>query len=119
MAVQVSTERVDDVAVVAVDGVVDAGSVDALRGELDGLLSGGDQRFVVDLTGVPFMDSSGLAVLVSTFKRVRIGEGDVRLAGLQEDVQRVFQLVRLDRVFDLFPDAQSAVASFGAVDGHS
>ena len=72
----------------------------------------GRQRFVIDLAGVPFMDSSGLATLVQTFKRVRIGEGDVRIAALQDEVLRVFQLVRLDRVFDLYPDAEVAVASF-------
>lgn len=114
---QVSTDVVDDVAVVTVEGAVDAGSVDLLRGELDQLVSRGQQRFVIDVTAVPFMDSSGLATLVQTFKRVRIGEGDVRVAGLQDDVLRIFQLVRLDRVFDLFPDAPAAVASFGPAHG--
>jgi len=96
---------------------VDAGSVDLLRTELDSLVGGGQQRFVIDLSKVPFMDSSGLATLVQTFKRVRIGSGDVRVAGLQDDVLRIFQLVRLDRVFDLFPAAPEAVASFGPTHG--
>ncbi len=48
----------------------------------------------------------------SKFKRVRIGEGDVRLAGLQPDVLRVFQLVRLTRVFDSYDDTATAVASY-------
>lgn len=108
----VSSTTVGDVVVVTVDGAVDAGSGEAMRTELERLVAAGQQRLVVDLTAVPFMDSSGLATLVQTFKRVRIGEGDVLVAGLQEDVLRIFQLVRLDRVFDLFPDADSAVASF-------
>ncbi len=113
----VSTQRVEDVAVVTINGPVDAGSVHGLRSELDALVAAGQQRLVIDLTDVPFMDSSGLAALVQAFKRVRIGEGDVRVAGLQDDVHRVFQLVRLDRVFELFPDASAAVDSFGRGDG--
>ena len=113
---EVQEEQVDAggvaVTVVAVDGFVDAGTVGELRDTLERLVREGRQRFVIDLTRVPFMDSSGLATLVQTFKRVRIGEGDVRVAGLQDEVLRVFQLVRLDRVFDLYPDAEAAVASF-------
>lgn len=114
---QVSTQQLGDVAVITVDGAVDAGSVNQLRTELDSLVGSGQQRFVIDLSKVPFMDSCGLATLVQTFKRVRIGSGDVRVAGLQEDVLRIFQLVRLDRVFDLFPAAPEAVASFGTQHG--
>jgi len=117
----VQVDRVGDgpiaVVVVTVHGFVDAGSVGQLREHLDELLRQGAHRFVIDLTDVPFMDSSGLATLVQTFKRVRIGEGDVRLAGLQDEVRRVFELVRLNRVFDLFPDASAGVASFDVPHG--
>jgi anti-sigma B factor antagonist len=113
---QVHEEQIDaggsPVTVVTVEGFVDASTVGDLRDTLERLVREGRQRFVIGLAGVPFMDSSGLAALVQTFKRVRIGEGDVRIAGLQDEVLRVFQLVRLDRVFDLYPDAAAAVASF-------
>lgn len=113
----VTTQRFEGGVLVSVDGPVDAGSVDGLRSELDSLVARGEQRLVVDLTAVPFMDSAGMATLVQTFKRVRIGEGDVRLAGAQEGVQRIFSLVRLDRVFEMYPDVKAAVASFGRADG--
>ena len=105
-------ERPDNLVVLRAKGDVDAGTVDVLRRTIDDLLAEGQHRFVVDLTDVPFMDSAGLATLVQLFKRVRIGEGDVRLAGLQPDVRRVFELVRLTRVFDLYDSAEAAVASY-------
>ena len=110
--VELSVERPNDLAVLRVAGDVDAGTVDALRRTIDELLASGEHRFVVDLTNVPFMDSAGLATLVQLFKRVRIGEGDVRLAGLQPDVRRIFELVRLTRVFDTYDSAEAAVASY-------
>ncbi len=108
----VQTEHRDGVAVVVVTGDVDAGSADELRSALNGLLAAGEHRLVVDLSAVPFMDSAGLATLVQIFKRVRIVEGDVRLAALQPAVLRVFELVRLTRVFDVHDSAESAVASY-------
>jgi anti-sigma B factor antagonist len=112
--VEISISHQTDVTVVAVVGNLEAHSAPELSSRLDGLLAGGDQRFVIDLAGVRFMDSSGIAVLIRLFKRVRIGHGDVRLAGAQPAVEKIIRLVRLDRVFDVFDDCALAVASFSA-----
>ncbi len=109
---EINVERDGVVAVVVVSGDVDAATAPQLRQQFDDLLADGQQDFVIDLSGVKFMDSSGLAALVQLFKRVRIGHGDVRLCGLQPEVGRIFELTRLNRVFDIFPDRAEAVASF-------
>lgn len=111
-AVELTTDRRDGVAVVALAGEVDASNVTELRNHLDDLLVQGDHDFVIDLSGVGFIDSSGLATLVQLFKRVRVSQGDVRLCGLQPKVQRVFELIRLDRVFDAYPGPDDAIASY-------
>lgn len=110
---EINVERNGSVAVVAVSGEVDAATAPQLRQQFDELLGESQQEFVIDLSQVSFMDSSGLASLVQLFKRVRIGHGDVRLCGLQPEVSRVFELTRLHRVFDVFPDRAAAVSSFG------
>ena len=63
---------------------------------------------VVDLTAVPFIDSSGLAALVSGLKATRQAGGTLKLAGLNEQARTVFRLTRLERVFELYPDAAAA-----------
>ncbi len=105
-------ERLDIVTLVSVSGDVDAASVHLLREAFDDLVATGQHRFVIDLAGVGFMDSSGLATLVQLFKRVRIGDGDVRICALQPTVLRIFELVRLTRVFELFDTAEQACASY-------
>ena len=112
----VSTIAEEEVCVVSVAGDVDASNVGDLRAALDDLVVQGQRNFVVDLTSVGFMDSSGLATLVQLFKRVRIGEGDVRVCGLSPKVERVYKLIRLDRVFDTFASRDEAVHSFNAPD---
>ncbi len=77
----------------------------------DELLGAGRQYFVVDLGEVSFVDSAGLGALVRLYKRVRIGEGDVRLARVSPNVMQILDLTRLNRVFDIFASPQEAAAS--------
>ena len=105
-------EHVERAVLVRVSGNVDAGSIHVLRDAFDEFVAAGQPRFVIDLARVPFMDSSGLAALVQLFKRVRIGEGDVRISDLQPAVLRIFELVRLTRVFEIFDTADGACASY-------
>ena len=96
--------------VVEVEGEVDLASAPVLKGTLLGLFaSGGYRRFVLDLSRVGHLDSTGLGVLVGF--RQRLGEGGaVKLAGLQPNVLNVLQLAGLDRVFEVWPTADRGYA---------
>ena len=109
----VTTAEDRGVAVVVVHGDLDAAGAPVLRRHLDDLLAGGRRDFVVDLAAVDVVEGAGFRALVGFFTRVRIGHGDVRLCALQTPVRRVFERLRLDRVFDTFDDRPAAVASFG------
>src|SRR5437016_5144421 len=65
---------------------------------------------VVDLAKVTYLDSSGLAVLIEGMQNVREYGGKFALANVQESVQHIFDLARLDQVFQIFPDVDSALA---------
>ncbi len=69
------------------------------------------RRMIVDLAGVSYMDSSGVASLVKLLSRVRRDKIDLRLAGLTPRVRNVFEITRLDTVFDLYPGVQEAMDS--------
>jgi len=100
------------------------------RGELMKLIEDGHRDLVVDLSGVSFLDSSGLGALVSALKQLKTSrerrreprpgheprpdqKGDIRLAGVQPPVVSLLQIIRLDRVFVSFPTVEDAVKSFG------
>jgi len=69
----------------------------------------GPDRVILDLSGVSFIDSSGLGAIVAAMKQ--LGEGRrLDLAGLQPMVEKVFRLTRLDSVFSLFPSLDDAFA---------
>lgn len=91
----------DHRATVRLDYRVDAFTAPALRSELDQLFDAGKSSFIVDLSDTPFMDSAGMAVLISLLRRSRQHGGDVKLIRPRsESVMRILQLTRFDRVFE-------------------
>ena len=69
------------------------------------------KQVVVDLSRVIYVDSSGLAVLIEGMQNVEEYGGKFALAGLQETVRSIFELARLDQVFQIFPTADAALAA--------
>ena len=101
------------IAVVAPRQRIDAFSAPELRANLEQLLDSGVQRFVLDLSAVPFLDSAGMAVLVSLLKRARQAGGDVRLVWpAEEAARRILHLTKFDRVFNMADSADAALAGF-------
>ena len=74
----------------------------------------GNHQLVLDLSGVDFIDSFGLGVVIGALKRVRILDGDLRLVVPEPRVRRVFEVCDLDRVFDFHVSVEAAVEN-GAV----
>ena len=67
-------------------------------------------RVVMDLHPVRFVDSSGLGAIVATMKQLG-PERRLDLAGLTDDVDKVFRLTRMDTIFNIYDDAASAAAA--------
>ena len=97
--------------VLAPAGRLDAVTAPELKQRLKALVAQGHEELVVDLSSVPFIDSSGLAALVSGLKAAREAGGTILLAGLSEQARTVFTVTLLDRVFDFYPDVDSAVGA--------
>ena len=66
---------------------------------------------VVDLSGVEFLDSAGVGVLVGLFKNSRLHGGRARFCGLTPGVRSVLELIQLDRIFELYDDLEAAIRS--------
>jgi anti-sigma B factor antagonist len=101
-----------NVHILELSGSFDAQHASQARQWLDQALSNKPPNVVVDLREVSFLDSTGLATLVQGMKRSRMENGDLRLCGLQQPVRMIFELTRLDRVFEIFPSQEEAVLAF-------
>jgi anti-anti-sigma factor len=95
-------DQAPGMAVVVLGGRIDAASVRTQRDQLHALTDRGVYRVVLDLGGVTFLDSAGMAMLVSLLKRARAAGGDVRMVEPADDaVRHILQLTRLDLVFKM------------------
>ena len=110
MDVQVEQEVVGARTVVHVAGEIDVASADRLRERLARTVAEGGTDLVVDLTGVTFMDSTGLGLLVGTLKRVRTAGGRMALVLDAEPLLKVFRITGLHQVFTIHPTLDEALA---------
>ena len=69
---------------------------------------------VIDLSRATFIDSAGIAALILAMQEVEAYDGKFFVSGLQETLRSVFETSRLDRIFSIFPDVDTALATSGA-----
>lgn len=100
------------VTVVGVDGQLIVGNRQELKSLIQEGLESGERRFVVDCTHTGYIDSSGLGALVTISKKVRESGGEMRLAGLNDDLRSLFELTKLDSLFHISPSVGQAVQGF-------
>ncbi|MCX6048090.1 MAG: STAS domain-containing protein [Chloroflexi bacterium] len=100
----------------AVQVVEFQGRLDAHQGkQVDQKLSevrNASNQTVVNLSKVHFIDSTGLSVLVKGVKHQREQNGDLVLCELQQPVRIIFELTRLDRMFQIYSTEREAVQAF-------
>jgi len=99
------------VVVVEVDGQLIVGNRQELKQKVLDALEAGDKKFLIDFSKTGYIDSSGLGVLVSLSKKIRDEGGDLRLAGLNDDLKTLFELTKLDTLFAITDTATEALAA--------
>ncbi len=100
------------VVVIQVEGQLIVGNRQELKGLIQVALEAGDRKFLIDCSTTAYIDSSGLGALVTISKKVRESGGELRLAGLNSDLQSLFELTKLDTLFVISPSVADALASF-------
>ncbi len=111
MAIELKREEIGDAYVVSIQGSVDIYSSPELRGALKAGLDKKAAPLVVDMGGVSFVDSSGLATLIEALQRVNGYDGRLVLCSLSENVLGVFQLANLDNIFTIADNRDAALGS--------
>jgi anti-anti-sigma factor len=105
-------QRAGGVAVVRLSGRLDLASAGAVKSRITSTVSSGYSKLVVDLTHVPFIDSSGLGALIGGLRAARTAAGDMRIAAPCEQVRFVLRLTTLDRVLTPHTDVEAALVGY-------
>lgn len=101
-----------DVTVVRIEGQLIVANRQELKSLVQAGLDRGGRKFLIDCTDTGYIDSSGLGALVTISKKVREQGGEVRLAGLNDDLRSLFELTKLDTLFRIEGEVTAALADF-------
>jgi anti-sigma B factor antagonist len=112
-ALYATTREVGVIALVDLSGRIALGEGSALlRKTIRDLLDGGNNKILLNLGDVNYIDSSGIGELVSGFTAVRSRGGELKLLHLTKKVHDLLQITKLFTVFDVYTDEPTAVRSF-------
>ncbi len=109
MSLKITSKVEDKTALLSITGEVDMFSSPEARKEIANLVKKEIPRIVVDLSGVSYMDSSGVATLIEGLQMCNKYDGKLVVAGLRDNVREVFELTKLDKIFEIYEDAETAL----------
>ncbi len=107
---QINEMRQQGAVVVSPVGRIDSTTSPALDAHLQGLAKAGDHVIVMDLSGVDYISSAGLRVMLTLAKRTKESRGRLALAGLGDSVRQVFELAGFLPLFAVEATNEAAVA---------
>ena len=109
---ELTVEKIGNVSLVKIPGEpLDAGSAKEFKAAAAPMLVAG-ARVIFDLSGLRFIDSSGLGALLSCLRQLNGVGGDLKLCGTSKPVRALFELVRMHRVFELCNTSEDAIRAF-------
>jgi anti-sigma B factor antagonist len=100
--------------VLRLSGEIDLNEKPHVAAQLDPLIKRKLPVIVIDLAGVSYVDSSGLALFIDALQRVQNYGGQLVLSALRDNVKMVFEIARLDQVFKIYPTQEDAVRALAA-----
>ena len=108
---EVVWESRDDTTILKPDGDIDLSRSPTLRTDIRKAIDEKPKRLVVDLSGVSYMDSSGVATLVEAMQLARKANTNLVLCSLTDRVHSIFEIARLDQFFTIKPTLDEAVST--------
>ena len=112
---KVTVRNAENVSIIDCSGDVDLYTSARLREALLAQIHSGGGSVLVNMTGVGYIDSSGIATLVEGLQLSRQTQTRFGLFGLRSNARSVLELARLHKVFNLFEDEQDALKKIGSV----
>jgi anti-sigma B factor antagonist len=106
---------VSDVTVLDLKGKMTLGEGDELlKDKINSLLANGKKKLILNLEGVPYIDSAGLGEIVRTYTTVSRQGGNLKLLNLTKRIEDLLAITKLLTVFETYDAEQEAVKSFSA-----
>jgi anti-sigma B factor antagonist len=110
---EIAERTVSDITVLDLKGKMTLGEGDELlKDKINSLLAAGKKKLVLNLEGVPYIDSAGLGEIVRTFTTVSRQGGSLKLLNLTKRIEDLLSITKLLTVFETFDTEGDAIKSF-------
>lgn len=109
MNIKIEVNELDLLFEVKVQGEIDVYTAPKLREIVSPLSEKEKANIVIDLSGVSYMDSTGLGVIVGVFKSIRSHDGELKLVGLSERLKRLFEITGLADIININSQIEGGV----------
>jgi len=106
--VELEVIKKEKFSILKLSGDVDLYSSPQVRKKILSLITKSNKNLLVDLAEVTYMDSSGVATLVEALQLTNKNSGTLRLYSLRDAIKDVFELSRLDKVFNIYENEEQA-----------
>jgi anti-sigma B factor antagonist len=110
---QIEERIVGEVTILDLKGKMTLGEGDELlKDKINSLIHQGQKKLLLNLEGVPYIDSAGLGEIVRTYTTVSRQGGNLKLVNLTKRITDLLSITKLLTVFETFESEKEAVASF-------
>ena len=113
MSIKTKTEMNGKIAIIEIKGsIVGDGDTDKFRSAVQDFIEQGNKCLVVNLGKVNYMNSSGIGAIISAYTSYKKVTGEVKLAGISDNVQNLLAVTKLIDIFDVHDTVDEAIDSF-------
>ena len=82
---------------------------DKFKGEITDLVEGGYKNLILDMSGVPWINSTGLGILITGYHSIKAAEGTMKICNVKERVLSIFYISQLENIFDVYESLDEAL----------
>ena len=108
----IKIENKDGSVVCYMEGEIDINTAPDIKKNFEKILVKKAPKIVINFSKVTYVDSSGLATLVEILKLMRVYGGKLRLSNLSPKIKSLFEITKLEKLFDIMPDEEKALSDF-------
>jgi len=109
---QIKISENNGISVCKVDGEIDINTAVEVKKIFDNLIKEKKEKIVINMEKVDYVDSSGLATLVELLKNFRKYGARLKLVSLSNKVKSLFEITKLEKLFDILDKEEEALNSF-------
>lgn len=112
MNFEIKEKHLGDITICSIAGEININTSLNMRKGFEKLACENSRKIILNLGSVSYIDSSGLATLIEMLQRVKRNNGVMRLSNLSEKVSSLFEITKLDKLFNIFSNEEEALKNF-------